>query len=338
MEENNSAASNDVTGMGMVIEDTLANMDERSYGVGLSENEASEKEGEEKVGDKRAKSSSSSYSSSEYDREETDEQTDEQTEDVVDVESMPPPASDKTLLPSPIWVWMVDNDLKTDSEKHLGEQLGRLRDVIDRSQLEKDIKAEIVEAFKRAYKTAEEANAKKTQWIKAFEVLCNKSQWIELMRNADRQQFKFRNISKKKKEYKKKEKDGKLTEAEKVVFEKRRDLHNLYKTVLKRQATLFDFCVNQAFSKKRELEDAGQEDECPTTRRIDRSIGALMKIVKSKKYTKELRAYLIRELETLAAIQPADGPKQTKIPKQKVPKHPRLPGKTLPRSESRKLA
>jgi hypothetical protein len=202
--------------------------------------------------------------------------------------------------------------------------------------LENEIKLQIVDAFRAAYKTAEEANAKKSQWVQAFEVLCNRSDWILLLRAADKIDFIYKNIKTYKADYEKAEAEGTLTKAEKVTWVNRKHYNRAYKTIEKRKKRLFQYCVNKAFSVDREIEEAGQVDNDPCTKRMDRSIASLMKIARSKQYTKALREYLIREIDKLLAIQPADGPKQTKIPK----RNKRVGGgvKTLPISKSRKLA
>jgi hypothetical protein len=122
---------------------------------------------------------------------------------------------------------MMANDLDSDLERKLGEQRGKLRKVTDRSLLENDIKLEIVEAFRAAYKTAEEANAKKSQWVQAFEVLCNRSDWILTLR-ADKIKFRYRNIKKYKREAAEAEAEGTLIEAQNVILARRISMHRVY--------------------------------------------------------------------------------------------------------------
>jgi hypothetical protein len=311
----------------------------------MSGNEASEKE--EDTDEEREGGSVMSGNEASEKEEDTDEEKEEKGHKEVgedgddDYEDDNPPVAsvdhhEDTLLPPAIWDWMMANDLDSDLERKLGEQLGKLRKVTDRSLLENEIKLKIVDAFRAAYKTAEEANAKKSQWVQAFEVLCNRSDWILTLRAADKIKFVYRNITKYMAENEKAEAEGTITEAEKVIWAKRISFHRAYKTIEKRKKRLFEYCVKKSFSVDREIEEAGQEDNDPCTKRMDRLIASLIKIARSKQYTKALREYLIREIDKLIAIQPADGPKQTKIPKRN-----NRPGggvKTLPSSKTRKLA
>ena len=118
---------------------------------------------------------------------------------------------------------------------------------------------------------------------------------------ADKIKFRYRNIKKYKREAAEAEAEGTLIEAQKVILARRISMHRVYKTIDKRKTRLFEYCVNKAFSEEREIEEAGQEDNDPCTKRMDRSIAALMKIARSKKHTKTAREYLIREIEKLLA-------------------------------------
>ena len=179
---------------GMVVEDLVENLhEEGNYGSGMPSNEASEKEvdtDEEKEGEDVIISEEHHYESglsgNKHDTDEENEEgsaksgndssdkesdTDEEKEGHKEVredgdddyeDDNPPVASvdhtpDDTLLPPAIWEWMMANDLDSDLERKLGEQLGKLRKVTDRSLLENAIKLQIVDAFRAAYKTAEEA-------------------------------------------------------------------------------------------------------------------------------------------------------------------------------------
>lgn len=225
--------------------------------------------------------------------------------------------NDMTPLPQPIYEWMLAHDLSTTLERNLGEQLGLLRKISDNSQKIYGAKAKIFEAFKAAYQTKEQALAKKEDWIRAFEVLCNKGTDIALLRQAKREKIAYTHFVKK------------LTKEEEVAMSKEAvdahnrkvDLHNMHKKINMRKTRLFTECMEAAFGKnwkKRGRVDEELED--PHTIKFDRLFAALMKLCRSDDYDDVLYNYVCRELDKIKEIRPRSGPKQTKIPQRKVPK------------------
>jgi hypothetical protein len=180
---------------------------------------------------------------------------------------------------------------------------------------------------------------KKTDLVRAFEVLCNKGTDIELMREAKKDGISFthweKDISK--------EKLAAMSKEKLEVYKRKRDMHLIYKRVNMRSKRLFDECIRASFpnasaSKKRKRDNEESEDDeepqDPETKAVDRHLDALESVCRSKKYTEELCAYVIRRLDKIKAIKPYGGPKQTKIPQQRGPLVARR--KNLP-SGSRKL-
>jgi hypothetical protein len=243
---------------------------------------------------------------------------------VFDDDQTPIIVNDKTPLPPQIWEWMERHDLNSKSEKFLGEQLGQLRLINDNSQREAAAKAKIREAFKAAYRTKEEAIEKKTDLVRAFEVLCNKGTEIELMRDAENDGIKFTHYKKEISE----EQLAAMPKAKLEVYKRQKPMHLIYKRVTMRGIRLFDECIRASFpnasaSKKRKRDNEESEDdeepEDPETKAVDRHLDALESLCRSKKYTEELCGYVNRRLDKIKAIKPYGGPKQTKIPQQRVP-------------------